>query len=123
MRAERRWRVDTVLEPFILLLEILILEHKPRPWVVRAFRACVEFCGRVARLARRRVPEPLPVGTASAIAMAMQPPVDRRPMQTPPVFVNNSHWMQWEAARRQHDMDIHFAMRSTMPGYSNALNT
>jgi hypothetical protein len=34
-------------------------------------------------------PEPIPPGTASAIAMAVQRPVDRSPM--PSTFVNNSH--------------------------------
>jgi hypothetical protein len=34
--------------------------------------------------------EPLPVGTASAIAAAMQPPVSRPQMQTPDVFSNTA---------------------------------
>jgi hypothetical protein len=57
----------------------------------------------------------LPPGTAAAIAMAMQPPLQ------PPRFVNNSHWMQWEAYRRQHDETACIAIASTMPGFRAAL--
>ncbi|HLW24192.1 MAG TPA: hypothetical protein VKT22_07520 [Steroidobacteraceae bacterium] len=53
-------------------------------------------------------PEPLPVGTPAAIATAMQPPV--------PPLVNNSQWMQWEHAERQHQLAANFAMMSTMRG-------
>jgi hypothetical protein len=53
--------------------------------------------------------------------MAMQPPVARPQMQVPPVFVNNSPWMQWEAAQHENDLAAHFAMRSTMRGTLNAL--
>jgi len=45
-------------------------------------------------------PEPLPAGTAGAIAMAMQPPP--LPPRSPlPQFINNSHWIHWEAAQRE----------------------
>jgi hypothetical protein len=110
-----------VLEPFILLLELLLLEHKPRPWVVRTFRACVEFCRRVARLIRRHVSEPLPPGTPSAIVAAMQPPIYRTRMQMPDVFVNNT-MMMIEAERRQHDSAARFAMQTPMPRFTNTLN-
>lgn len=60
----------------------------------------------------------LPPGTASAIAMAMQPPPPRAPL---PQFINNSNWMQWEAAQRQHDVAARFAMASAQRGFSAAL--
>jgi hypothetical protein len=115
-----------VLDPstFWELLGKLLISHLMRlvgralwPWVVRAFQPCIEFYRRVAAQWSRPAPEPLPVGTASAIATAMQP------MPMPQTFVNNSHWMQWEAARHQHDLAAHFAMSATMPRFSNALNT
>jgi hypothetical protein len=89
-------------------------------------------------LAMTKAPEPMPPGTASAIVMAMQPPVQRAPM--PSMFLNNSDWTQWQAARAAHHhsetgmlmaMQAHeqelerarFAMRSTMPKYNHALTT
>ena len=57
--------------------------------------------------------EPLPPGTASAIAMAMQPAPQRSPLSQ---FVNNSHLMQWEAFQRQHDIAARVAMDSQMNG-------
>jgi hypothetical protein len=65
--------------------------------------------------------DPLPPGTASAIVMASQPPIARRPIQPPHVIVNNSIYMQWEAAQRQHDLAARIAMQSTMPGFLNTL--
>jgi hypothetical protein len=53
-------------------------------------------------------PEPMPPGTASSIAMAMQPQF--KGSLTPLTFVNNSHWMQLEAAQRQHESAARFAM-------------
>jgi hypothetical protein len=75
-------------------------------------------------------PEPMPPGTASAIVTAMQPP-PQRPLHpfgfgpdrlSPPNFVNNSNWMQWEAAQRHHDVASRAAMQSTMPRFVNTLN-
>jgi hypothetical protein len=77
-------------------------------------------------------PEPMPPGTASAIVMAMQPPINRSPML--PAFLNNSMMMQSEAehyretgalmAMQAHERELEraarFAMRSTMPGFSAA---
>ena len=64
-----------MLEPLIALLELLIFEHKPRPWVVRSWRACVELCQRLVPFRRRsQVPQ----------------------------FVTNSHLPQWEGAQRQY---------------------
>jgi hypothetical protein len=63
------------------------------------------------------VSPPLPPGTASAIAMAMQPPPQRSQLEQ---FVNNSHWMQWEAAQRQHDIAARFGT-STMQGFRAAV--
>jgi hypothetical protein len=42
-------------------------------------------------------------------ALANQPPIERRPI--PSTFVNNSLWMQWEAAQRQQDLAALFATR------------
>jgi hypothetical protein len=64
--------------------------------------------------------EPLPPGTSSAVVMAMQPPPQRPQMQVPHM-VNNSHWMQWEAARRQDEIAAIVAMHSTMPKFNPAL--
>src|SRR6266403_2826330 len=59
--------------------------------------------------------EPLPPGTASAIVMAMQPPINRSPFQ--PAFVNNSMMAQWETVAHQHDIAARIAMGATMPGF------
>jgi hypothetical protein len=62
--------------------------------------------------------------------MAMQPPPPR-PLHpfgfgpdrfSPPNFMNNSHWMQWEAAQRHHDVAARAAMQSPMPRFVNTLN-
>jgi hypothetical protein len=60
-----------------------------------------------------------PIGNDSAVVMANQPTIERRPMPSP-TFVNNSHWMQWEAAQRQHDLAARIAMKSTMPKFNPA---
>jgi hypothetical protein len=65
------------------------------------------------------VPEAWPVGTASAVVMATQPHLQRPQMQVPHV-VNNSHWMQFEAARRQDEIAAIVAMQSTMPKFNPA---
>ncbi len=62
-------------------------------------------------------PEPLPPGTASAIVMANQPPIQRVPMPMP-AYVNNSMMMHWEAARQQEAALA--AHLSTMPRFSAA---
>jgi len=97
-----------VWEPIILLLELLVFEHKPRPWVrnltqpIRAVRAaCGRLYQRVVLLARRPLdlaPDALPPGTASAIATAMQPLAGG---SRPFVNTNNSTWMLEEFARQQ----------------------
>ncbi|MGO9623237.1 MAG: hypothetical protein ACLP0B_17915 [Steroidobacteraceae bacterium] len=95
--------------PFIAGFEFCRRTH------LRFYRACLELCRRVAQLIRR--PEPLPVGTPSAIVMANQPPIQRAAMPMP-AYVNNSMVMHWEAARQQEAaLAAHF---STMPRFSAA---
>jgi hypothetical protein len=60
----------------------------------------------------------LPPGTASAIAMAMQPPPQRSQLGQ---FVNTSMMQQWEAYQRHHDLQTRFAIDSTMPRFNAAL--
>ena len=108
-----------------------------RPWagstlrasrnaVVRAVATVFALPGLLRRLAgslsANAAPEPLPPGTSSAIAMAMQPPPERPRFNQTPHFVNNSNWAQWEAAEHQNNLAAHFAMRTTMRGTLNALN-
>jgi hypothetical protein len=66
--------------------------------------------------------EPMPPGTASALAMAMQPPVVSSHMPSPmPAFVNNSNWMQWEHVQREQEIGARIAMQSTMPKFNPAV--
>lgn len=64
-------------------------------------------------------PEPMPPGTASAIAMAMQPPVTRAPMQMP--YVNTSHSVQAQYVQAELDQAARFAMVATMPKFNPAV--
>jgi len=63
-------------------------------------------------------PEPMPPGTASAIAMAMQDPPQR------PQFLNNSHdsnWQQAFAHQQQLEAAARFAMQASVRRYNHAL--
>jgi hypothetical protein len=104
-------------------------------------RACVEFYRRHATRPKPTIawisghgistsigyaeltvlPEPLPPGTASALAMAMQPPPQRPHFNQVPYFVNNSNWAQIEAVQRQQEQAGYFAMTATMPRFNPAL--
>jgi hypothetical protein len=123
----------------------IVLAVKFWPWIVATFSALrVALSSLPATLLRRlrallptRPPVLIVPGTASlAIATAVPPGPQGPPMQ--PQFVNNSQWMQWQAARAAHHhsetgmlmaMQAHeqelerarFAMRSTMPKYNHAL--
>lgn len=97
-----------MLEPFILLLELLCLEHKPRPWVIRVYRAVLALGRRSGDLVPRNLtevaaPSEPPCGTAGAMVSASQPPPPRQQWPTPYAgqFAYNN-WMQWEAAGRLH---------------------
>jgi hypothetical protein len=106
-----------VLEPLILLIELLFLEHKPRPWVVRAFRACLApFGRRPADLGQETV--------ATLTTKVIRAVPVRQDLSPVPTFVSTSNpqsWMQWEAHNRQHDLTTRLAIESTMPRFSPAL--
>jgi hypothetical protein len=64
-------------------------------------------------------PEPLPPGTASAIATAMQLPVGRPAWVQVPQYVNNTLWMR-QQQEEQANAEARFAMASTMKGFNAA---
>jgi hypothetical protein len=59
--------------------------------------------------------DPMPPGTASAIATAMQALPER------PHFVDNGQWTQWSAYQQQHDQTAWIVLQSSMPKFNPAL--
>jgi hypothetical protein len=117
--------------PFWFAVTALVYRQQLRPWVRLMFRRPTRHDTKITppagSLVLTTAPQPLPVGTPSAIVMAMQPPVDRRPDVSPgwhalgmhpdrfapPTFVTNTnslHWMQWEAARQQRNASTRFGL-------------
>jgi hypothetical protein len=142
--------------PVWVLIVFMLVQQPWRPWVrntlrvsrntvVRAGVAAFRLLALITRRFLARPPishDTLIIPPAGSLTTAMVAPEPMPPgPQGPPMqpqFVNNSQWMQWQAARAAHyhsetgmlmAMQAHehelersrFAMRSTMPRYNHAL--